>query len=139
MSIKWTGTFCLVGLFVTFVLLPTALVCGVSGDLLVVFILGVFVSYFLFAATEHHENSPRTSDDHRLTREDHDLKFAQYRRGKRGKAVGFAWLAIAAWVPYVVALLSLDWSGWWWALAIAFFLISVIIVFDLAGTVLLNG
>lgn len=139
MSIKWIGTVSLVTLFALVVVLPTGLVCGASPGLALLFFLGVLVSYFLFAATEHHESFPRTPGGHRLTQQDQHSEFRHYRSSSRRKAVGSACLAIAAWVPYVIVLLSLGWTGWWWALAITFFLISVVIVLDLAGTVLLSG
>ena len=136
MSIKWVGTISLVGLFAVFVVLPTALVCGPSLQLLAAFILGVLVSYFLFAATEHHEYVQPTTDDHLVAAGDLDPTLRRRGTMKRNKAINSALLAIAAWVPYVIVLLSLGWTGWWWILAIIFFLISLVIVLDLAGPIL---
>ena len=139
MTIKWLGTVCLVGLFAVFVGLPTVLVCGPSLELLAWFLLGVLVCYLLFAATGHHEAVQPMSEFHREEAADAELASRSHAGLRRKKAVTYALLAIVAWVPYVVMLLSLGWSGWWWGLAILFVMISVVLVLDLAGTVILNA
>jgi hypothetical protein len=139
MSIKWVGTASLVALFGLFVILPSGLVCGPGYELLAAFSLGAVVSYFLFAATEHHEASLPIAEDHRAVAGELKQALHQRSKAKRKKAVRSALLAIAVWVPYVVVLLSLGWTGWWWTLAIVFALISIILVLDLAGTVILDA
>jgi divalent metal cation (Fe/Co/Zn/Cd) transporter len=128
MSIKWIGTLVLAALFLGFVVLPSAMICGFSPILLAAAILGVLVSYLLFAATEfYYEAQPTT-----------ELQSSESVNQPRSKASRTALVAVAFWVLYVMTLLSLGWTGWWWALAGVYCVVSLLIVLDLAGTVLIE-
>ena len=138
MTIKWKGTLGFVALFVAIIVLPTALACGLSTTLLAAAVLGTLEIFLLFAATEQHEEfQPQFALDGAVFDETGDRH--RNRLTTRTKAVVFALLGIISGAAYLILLLSLEWSGWWWIMLIADCLISATFILDLSLPILLDA